>query len=40
MGAELTQGVDKAPQRALLKALGLSDDELNKPLIAVVSAHS
>jgi len=40
MSKELLQGIDKAPQRSLYKALGLSDDELNKPLIAVVSAFS
>lgn len=40
MSQELYTGMEKAPQRAMLKALGLSDDELNKPLIAVVSARS
>lgn len=32
--------MEKAPQRALLKALGLSDDEIEKPLIAIVTAKS
>lgn len=32
--------MEKAPQRALLKALGLSDEEIKKPLIAIVSAKS
>ncbi|MCL2371112.1 MAG: dihydroxy-acid dehydratase, partial [Firmicutes bacterium] len=40
MSKELLQGIDKAPQRSLYKALGLSDEELTKPLIAVVSAFS
>ena len=40
MGKELTQGYEKAPQRSLLKALGLSDKELSRPLIAVISAKS
>jgi len=40
MSKELLQGIDKAPQRSLYKALGLSDEELSKPLIAVVSAFS
>ena len=40
MGKNLTQGIDKAPQRSLYKALGMSDEELSKPLIAVVSAKS
>lgn len=32
--------MEKAPQRALLKALGLTDEEMEKPLIAVVTAKS
>lgn len=32
--------MEKAPQRALLKALGLTDAEIKKPLIAIVSAKS
>ena len=32
--------MEKAPQRALLKALGLTDEELKKPLVAIVSAKS
>ena len=40
MSKEHLSGNDKAPHRALLKALGLSDAELAKPMIAVVSAHS
>ncbi|MCH5162447.1 MAG: dihydroxy-acid dehydratase [Clostridiales bacterium] len=40
MSQELCTTMEKAPQRALLKALGLSDDDLQKPLIAVVSARS
>ena len=40
MGKNLTQGIEKAPQRSLYKALGMSDEELGKPLIAVISAKS
>ncbi len=40
MGKNLTQALDKAPQRSLYKALGMSDEELSKPLIAVISAKS
>ncbi len=40
MGKELVQGIEKTPQRSLFKALGFSDDELSKPLIAVISAKS
>lgn len=40
MSQELRSSMEKAPQRALLKALGLTDAEIAKPLIAVVSAKS
>ena len=40
MGKNLTQGIEKAPQRSLYKALGMTDEELGKPLIAVISAKS
>ena len=35
-----TGRAESAPQRSLLKACGFSDEELKKPLIAVVSAYS
>ena len=34
----IKRGVDRAPHRALLKASGLTDKELEKPLIAVVNS--
>ncbi|MDR0856713.1 MAG: dihydroxy-acid dehydratase [Clostridiales bacterium] len=37
---EARSGLDKAPQRSLYKALGLSDAEIAKPIIGIVSAHS
>ncbi len=40
MSQELCNNMEKAPQRALLKALGLTDDEIKKPLIAIISAKS
>ena len=40
MSQELSTSMEKAPQRALLKALGLTDEEISKPLIAIVSAKS
>lgn len=40
MGKTLAQGIEKAPQRALFKALGLTDEEIAKPLIAIISAES
>lgn len=36
----ITKGVEKAPQRSLLRACGLTDEEMSRPLIGVVSAHS
>ncbi|NMA70052.1 MAG: dihydroxy-acid dehydratase [Desulfitobacterium sp.] len=33
-------GVDRAPQRSLLKALGLTDRELSKPFIGVVNSFT
>ena len=40
MSQELYTGMEKAPQRAMLKALGLTDSELNKPLVAIISSTS
>ncbi len=36
----ITKGPERAPQRSLLYACGFTDEELQKPLIGVVSAHS
>lgn len=36
----LTQGVETAPQRSLLYACGLTKEELDRPIIGVVSAYS
>ncbi|MDQ7032109.1 MAG: dihydroxy-acid dehydratase [Desulfonauticus sp.] len=35
---KITQGLEKAPHRALLHALGLTREELNRPLIGVINA--
>ena len=40
MAHNLCTSIEKAPQRALLKALGLTDEEIEKPIIAIVSAKS
>ena len=40
MSQEFYSSMEKAPQRALLKALGLTDEELKKPIVAIVSAKS
>ena len=37
---QITQGVERAPQRSLLYAAGFTEDEIKKPLIGVVSAQS
>lgn len=37
---QVTEGVEKAPMRSLFYAMGYTEEELQKPLIAVVSAHS
>ncbi len=37
---KITQGINAAPQRALLHALGLTDEEIGKPLIGIVSSQN
>ena len=37
---QVTKGVDRAPHRSLFYAAGFTDEELQKPLIGVVSAQS
>ena len=34
------KGIEKAPHRSLFKASGLTDEEINKPLIGVVNAYN
>lgn len=36
----ITKGVQRMPNRSLLKACGLTDEELQRPLIGVVSAYT
>ncbi|NLB23752.1 MAG: hypothetical protein GX833_10985 [Clostridium sp.] len=36
----LTEGLERAPHRSLLKALGLTSKEIKQPMIGVVSAFS
>ncbi|MDG6929154.1 MAG: dihydroxy-acid dehydratase [Nitrososphaerota archaeon] len=36
-GPRLTAGVERAPQRAMLHAIGLGDDDLGKPLVGVAN---
>jgi len=37
---EMKKGMERAPQRSLLKALGLTDVEISRPLIGIASAAS
>ena len=36
----ITEGDERAPNRAMLRAVGLSDSDFQKPMVAVASAHS
>lgn len=36
----VTKGAERAPNRSLFYAMGFTEEELNRPLIGVVSAHS
>lgn len=37
---KVTQGVERAPMRSLFYAMGYTKEELDRPLIGVISAHS
>ncbi|MEM3356860.1 MAG: dihydroxy-acid dehydratase, partial [Candidatus Bathyarchaeia archaeon] len=37
---EIKKGVEKAPHRALLKALGLTDKEIGKPFIGIANSFA
>lgn len=36
----ITQGVQRSPNRAMLRAVGFTDADFNKPIVGVSSAHS
>jgi dihydroxy-acid dehydratase len=36
----ITEGVQRAPNRAMLRAVGFSDGDFGKPIIGIASAHS
>ena len=38
--ANVTQGPERAPNRSLFYAMGYTKEELDRPLIGVVCAHS
>jgi dihydroxy-acid dehydratase len=37
VSSALTQGADRAPARAMLKAVGFTDDDLNRPIIGIAT---
>ena len=37
---EIKLGIEKAPHRALLKALGLQDDDIAKPFIGIANSYT
>ena len=37
---EVKMGLEKAPHRSLFKALGLTDEEISRPLIGIVNSHN
>ena len=36
----VTQGVQRSPNRALLRAVGFGDGDFDKPIVGVANAHS
>ena len=36
----MKKGVDRIPHRSLFKALGLTDEEINRPIIGIVNAFN
>ena len=38
--SNVTQGVDRAPNRSLFAALGLTPEELSRPLVGVVCSYN
>ncbi len=36
----VTEGVERAPNRAMMRAVGFTDDDFDKPIIAVANGHS
>ena len=37
---QITEGVERAPHRALLYATGISKDELGKPFVGIASSYT
>ena len=37
---DITEGPERAPARAMLRAMGLGDDDLNRPFIGIANSAS
>ena len=36
----ITQGIQRSPNRAMLRAVGFDDNDFNKPIIGIANGHS
>ena len=36
----ITEGISRSPNRAMLRAVGFTDADFNKPIVGVASGHS
>ena len=36
----IKKGIERTPNKSLLYALGLTDEEINRPIIGIVSSHN
>ena len=36
----ITQGVQRSPNRAMLRAVGFGDNDFNKPIVGIANAYS
>ncbi|MGK7891865.1 MAG: dihydroxy-acid dehydratase, partial [Leptolyngbyaceae cyanobacterium] len=36
----ITQGIQRSPNRAMLRAVGFSDDDFSKPIVGIANAYS
>nr|WP_243120222.1 dihydroxy-acid dehydratase [Caloramator sp. E03] len=37
---DIKKGLQRAPHRSLLKALGITDEEMNKPFVGIVNSFN
>ena len=38
--SSITQGIQRSPNRAMLRAVGFEDDDFNKPIIGIANGYS